>query len=109
MVSGSGEDPSPSVSQQTPSAVRVKRERASPEPDTISAQDPSPYYNKYGLSAGASSTPVQSPQPQPYPAQPVVGQPPMPQTRPVIRGRGQPRPLIRGRGGQPIIRGVRPP
>ena len=102
-------DPSPSVSHQTSSAVSVKRERASPEPDTSSAQDPSPYY-KYGLTAGPSA-PAQSAQTQPYPAlpQPVVGQPPLPQARPVIRGRGQLRPMMRGRGGQPLIRGVRPP
>ena len=95
-------DPSPS--QQTSSAVNVKRERISPEPQTSSAPGDPSLYSRYGLTAG------HSPQTQPSsaPAQPV-GQPPAPQVRPVMRGRGQVRPVIRGRGGQQPIRGVRPP
>ena len=101
----------PAVSHQTSSAVNVKRERISPEPETSSAPQDASLYSRYGLSAG-HSTPGQGPQTQinSAPAQPVVGQPPSPQVRPVMRGRGQVRPAMRGRGGQqPIIRGVRPP
>ena len=95
-------DPSPS--QQTSSAVNVKRERISPEPEASSAPGDPSLYSRYGLSAS------QIPQTQPSSAlaQPV-GQSPAPQVRPVMRGRGQVRPVMRGRGGQQPIRGVRPP
>ena len=97
----------PPVSHQTSSAVNVKRERISPEPETSSAPHDASLYSRYGLSAGPSTPQTQT---NSAPAQPVVGQSPSPQVRPVMRGRGQVRPAMRGRGGQqPIIRGVRPP
>ena len=96
---------SPSLFHQTSSAVNVKRERISPEPESAASSLPDhEAFTKYGLSPSSSSSLHST---QTFSPQPPASQSPSPLPQ-HTQVRGRVRPVMRGRGGQPIIRGARP-